>query len=223
MAMKANIPRMYSCPGRVLLPLCHRNDRYNSLASSHRSVHKAFLHIHLYLHKNRREVKMSVEFVYIWITQGKKPLSVLFCSTFHLSIPQCSVASTYPMSHLYRRKELELASAQICFFTNRFQLPKDTQQISGKAVSNAMNSSLQGPFCYAYADWLLILQIRFKSGTASSLLLSSWILNRQVKAEVFVHYFLFFLSACFYLLHKQMQENKLRWPKLGCLQAEVNT
>lgn len=40
----------------------------------------------------------------------------------------------HPMLHLYSREELELALHR-SIFTDGFQLPKDTQQVSGKAGS----------------------------------------------------------------------------------------
>lgn len=112
---------------------------------------------------------------------GTKTLSVLFCSTFHSSVPKCSTASTYPMPHLYRREELELASAQICFHG---QIPSAQRYTASQwegwrqsstpfsagsepwALTSRQDFLPSGPVGCACADRLLRLQLSFNSGTA---------------------------------------------------------
>lgn len=74
-SMKSDIPHMYSCPGKVLLPLCHHNDKCNSLASWHTSVHTAVLHIHLYLQrpaKKREENSYQIYLNMNYLVKKKK-------------------------------------------------------------------------------------------------------------------------------------------------------
>lgn len=79
------------------------------------------------------------------------------------------------------------------------------------ALTSRQDFLPSGPFCYACADWLLFLQLRFNSRTAS--FIATQQLDPQQTSKSWVsHSLLFFPLACFYPLHKQMQENKLWWP-----------
>lgn len=70
-----------------------------------------------------------------------------------------------------------------------------------------------GPFCYACADWLLLLQLRFNSGT-TCFIATQQLDPQQTSKNCVSHslFYFFFSLACFYPLRKQMEENKLWWP-----------
>lgn len=112
-SMKSDIPHMYSCPGKVLLPLCHHNDKCNSLVSWHTSVHTTVLHTHLYLQRPAKKRGENSHWIYLNMNYlvKKKELAVLFFSIFHLTVLMCSIsiASTYSVpqytksdSNMYR-------------------------------------------------------------------------------------------------------------------------
>lgn len=105
--MKSDIPHMYSCPGKVLLPLCHHNDKCNSLASWHTSVHTAVLHIHLYLQRPAKKREENSYQIYLNMNYlvKKKKRAVLFCTIFHLPVLMCSIStdSTYSIPEYTRR------------------------------------------------------------------------------------------------------------------------
>lgn len=151
---------------------------------------------------------------------------MLFCRTFHLSTPRCFTASTYPMPHLYRREELELAFAETYFHR---QIPAAQRYTASQwegwkqSLTSCLlvkspelwlldkTSSLQAPSAMPMLTSFYSFNSGSTQGLLASLLLRSQILNREVEAE-FCHSFFFFPSACFYLLCKQLEENKMWLP-----------
>lgn len=142
----------------------------------------------------------------------KKMLSVLFCGTFLL----CTLCYTFT------------GDERIGIYTNLFswtdssclkicsksvvRLEAELSSLSAGSEPWALTSrrvfTHSDPFCSP----VLTDSCSFSSGSVqgllASLLLSSWILKRQVKAEFLIHYIYFFPSTYFNSLHKQIEENK---------------